>query len=617
MKPTIHLLSTKFVCLVIGAIPILASIVSPVRLKHSFSELVPICTLQGSGFQSGYQGSRVTTRGVVHGDRDDSSLRGFFLQDENCDGNPYTSDGIFVYLGERVDVVGSGDRVEVTGVLQEYYGLTEIVVSQGDVKVISSGNPLPIPLELNPPFDDLESSKYLERLEGMRVKLSDSVTVGPTDNNGHSWLVRSDLGIGRVFQGDPRGTGEIICAGDEGSESISPQVKVGDRITDLVGAQDYRGGEYCLQLFQTANVYPSVQYTPSILINFAREGQVAISDLEFNIATFNLANLFDTVDDPATEDTVLSAQEYQRRLAKRALTIHDSLLEPELIAIQEAENLEVLQALTLRPEIIANYEFIHQDGPDQRGLDIGLLYRTDRIIILDSQVHQGCTKLVDGLGPDGNHDVYNPTNAMTCDTNADGVLDGNRLFSRPPLIVELLVCAEICYGPGIEIDRDFDQAEPVYLIVNHWKSKLEDSEVTEYTLPRRIDQALFVRSLVEEIFSADSQANIILLGDLNDHPESQPLAIVSDILSNQFSRLPRGERYTYVYRGRSQILDHILVLMKPELAPIAFNPIHINADYPIAFEKVDSTFYRSSDHDPLLMTFGAPGFVHYLPLVYR
>jgi predicted extracellular nuclease len=57
--------------------------------------------------------------------------------------------------------------------------------------------------------------------------------------------------------------------------------------------------------------------------------------------------------------------------------------------------------------------------------------------------------------------------------------------------------------------------------------------------------------------------------------------------------------------------------MKPELAPTGFHPVHINADYPVAFENVDNTVYRSSDHDLLLLTFGVPEYVHFLPVLQR
>jgi predicted extracellular nuclease len=110
-----------------------------------------ICQIQGDGFVSPYLNAAVTTHGVVIADFDSTSKKGFYIQDENCDSDAGTSDGIFVYLGSRILVVDVGDQIEVTGSVYEYYGLTEIAADHLDVTVISRGNPLPVPVELNPP----------------------------------------------------------------------------------------------------------------------------------------------------------------------------------------------------------------------------------------------------------------------------------------------------------------------------------------------------------------------------------------------------------------------------------------------------------------------------------
>ena len=182
------------------------------------SEIIPICEIQGDGFSSPYVGETLTAGGIVHTDLDETWKNGFFMQDEDCDEDPTTSDGIYVYLGEKGDVVDSGEYVEVSGTVQEYYGLTELSASPEDVTVLSSGNPLPVVLDLTPPFNNDVSRVYFESVEGMLVKVDQALTVGPT-NYSHpykyrSWLVRSDLGIERVFQDDPMGTGEIICVED-------------------------------------------------------------------------------------------------------------------------------------------------------------------------------------------------------------------------------------------------------------------------------------------------------------------------------------------------------------------------------------------------------------------
>jgi hypothetical protein len=119
------------------------SFLLPAGLWQGFSPVawIPICAIQGSGLTSPYQGRTVVTRGEVTLDLDDAWQRGFYLQAENCDSSPATSDGLFVYLGDRLNVVNSGDLVEVRGIVNEYYGLTEILAAPEDVQVLSSGNP--------------------------------------------------------------------------------------------------------------------------------------------------------------------------------------------------------------------------------------------------------------------------------------------------------------------------------------------------------------------------------------------------------------------------------------------------------------------------------------------
>jgi hypothetical protein len=143
------------------------------------------------------------------------------------------------------------------------------------------------------------------------------------------------------------------------------------------------------------------------------------------------------VDEPGKTDPIPSTEDYTLQLDKLAEAIHDDLMEPTIIGVQEAENLKVLADLAARPESRDEYEAVLVDGPDARGIEVGLLYRVDQVRVLEYEARQGCTTLVDGLGPDVNLDVLDPVNDITCDSDGDGVLDGNRLFSRRPLVVNL------------------------------------------------------------------------------------------------------------------------------------------------------------------------------------
>jgi hypothetical protein len=581
-------------------------------LSHSLtqdSSFTTTCQVQGSGFHSPYAGKSVRTKGVVYADLDQTSRRGFFIQTENCDGNQATSDGLFIYLGAAQDIVKPGDQVEVAGLVQEYFGRTEINAAPADVRILSPGQPLPLPVDLAPPFGNREAVSYLETLEGMYVKLADSRVVGPTDGDDQTWVVRADLGIDRVFPDDPAGTGAVVCVDDSGLYEVAPEAKVGDRVLDLYGSLDYSGGLYCMALAGRPSVWQSVQGLDTSAVRHQPRlqpaGSIAAEEIAapggsgFSIATFNLADLFDTVDDQANDDTVLSASEYQRRLQKRALAIHSALGEPEIIAVQEVENGAVLQALLLRPEILTDYSTLWIDGPDERGIDVALLFRPDRVEAVGHQVRQGCTRLVDGFGPDGNRDILDPQNTITCDSDGDGRMDGNRLFSRPPLIVRLSVCRGTCNqvtsGPAGAAG-----AQEIWLIANHFKSKVEDGEVAQYTLNRRIEEARFVAGLVDEIL-AHPAANLVVLGDLNDLPGSQPLQILIEKgLRDPWENVARPHRYSYNYHGVSQVLDYTLVHLSLPLSLVKLEPVPINADYPVAYEDIGASLYRSSDHDPLL-----------------
>jgi predicted extracellular nuclease len=573
--------------------------------------LVKICTLQGDGFVSPFVGQAVRTQGVVYADLDQTSWMGFFMQYPNCDGDSATSDGLFVYLGESVQLVEAGDLIEVSGIINEYYGLTEVVSTPSDVTILSQGNALPIELELDPPFDNQAALSYFEALEGMRVGLGSGRVVGPTNNFDRTWLTRADLDIWHVFHDDPTGTGELICLDDGGLYELSPEAKVGDLVNELVGALDYSYGAYRVQALNPPSLIQEGSST---------EGSATqpLSNASFRAATFNLANLFDDQDDPLTEDSDLSLPEYQRRLHKRALAIHDALGEPTLLAVQEVENQVVLEDLLAQPEIQAEYGYLWQDGPDRRGIDLALLYRSDQVSILSSQVRQGCTTLIDGFGPDGNLDLGEPSNDITCDTDGDLILDGNRLFSRPPLVARVTVCPDGC--PMAYQSENIAASETIelWLIATHFKSKVQDTDQVKYTADRRLQQAEFVAELVNEILASQANAHVLVLGDLNDYPDSAPLsALTGGSLVDLSGQIQKSERYTYIYEGISFVMDYGLLHASPGLFPTVVNAVHINADYPYNLWGDESTLLRSSDHDPLFVDLTLIGNYLYLPVIIK
>ena len=140
------------------------------------------------------------------------------------------------------------------------------------------------------------------------------------------------------------------------------------------------------------------------------------------------------------------------------------------------------------------------------------------------------------------------------------------------------------------------------VIANHFNSKGGDQNADgRFQFPfqssavQRAGQANAVHDFVQKTIDVDRKANVIVLGDLNDFQFSPALSVlrtgVADglgpsILTDLISTLPVDQRYTYVFNGVSQVLDHILVTSG--VSGVEYEVVHINAEY------TDQV----SDHDP-------------------
>jgi hypothetical protein len=101
---------------------------------------------------------------------------------------------------------------------------------------------------------------------------------------------------------------------------------------------------------------------------------------------------------------------------------------------------------------------------------------------------------------------------------------------------------------------------------------------------------------VETLLKIDPNSKIIVLGDLNDFHFSSPLeTLKGDLLHNLIETLPIEERYTYIYEGNSQVLDHILVSEALYTQLLSVDILHLNSEF--------DYWHRFSDHDPIVATF--------------
>ena len=169
----------------------------------------------------------------------------------------------------------------------------------------------------------------------------------------------------------------------------------------------------------------------------------------------------------------------------------------------------------------------------------------------------------------------------------------DELTSRPPLVLTTTV--QLASGP-----------QTITLINNHFLSLSAGEEATE---PQRAAQAAWNVTLVEQILADDPLAQVVVLGDLNSFYQTLPLdTLQAGGLRHVFEfALAAGEDlpYTYIFEGKTQALDHILLTEGLFARVTAVTPLHINADYPLA-DPADTSARHVSDHDPLVVRLSFP-----------
>jgi hypothetical protein len=208
------------------------------------------------------------------------------------------------------------------------------------------------------------------------------------------------------------------------------------------------------------------------------------------IAFYNLENLFDTIDTPDVLDEEFTPEgpnkwtgaKYLEKIDNMALAIsrigEDDGWKggPAVLGVAEIENRAVLEDLAAHPLLReSNYQIIHYDSPDLRGVDVALMYRPRFFRVTASASYE----------------------LDLADEN------GEKIYTRDQLIVSGL----------------FD-GEPMHFLVAHWPSR-SGGEAT--TRSRRNAAAALSRRLVDSLMTIDPQAKVFVMGDLNDDPTDESL----------------------------------------------------------------------------------------------
>ncbi|MDN3024811.1 endonuclease/exonuclease/phosphatase family protein [Streptomyces sp. S.PB5] len=558
--------------------------------------------IQGTTRVSPYAGKAVTrVPGIVTGVRTSGS-KGYWIQDPEADTDARTSEGLFVYTGSATPTVAVGDSVLVTGKVTEYYpssssqSVTEI--TGPTVTVLSSGNALPAPVALNtttvpdaytpdaaggsidalPLEPTAYALDFYESLEGERTTFTDARVVGATTAYDELWVtVKPDehptTRGGTVYSAyDQPNTGRLKVMSLD-STAAFPTANVGDALSGTTtGPLDYSTyGGYNVQATQLGTLVPA---------GLKREVTRRQKGNELAVATYNVENL-----------DALDAQEKFDRLAEGVAV---NLNSPDIVALEEIQDdngatndgtLTSEATLTRFTDAIRaaggprySWRYITPENSTDGGEPGGnirqvFLFNAKRVAFQDRAGGDATTATTVVKTRKGARLTYSPGRINPTSDAWDS--------SRKPLVGEFVF-----------------HGESVFVIANHFTSKGGDQPLhgryqqpTRSSETQRAAQAAEVNTFVKSLLAADKHAKAVVLGDLNDYEFSGTVTTLTDggVLTPLITTLPAAERYTYVFDGNSQTLDHTLTT--PAVTHFDYDVVHINAEF------AD----QASDHDPQIV----------------
>ncbi|MFD9075708.1 endonuclease/exonuclease/phosphatase family protein [Streptomyces lasiicapitis] len=590
---------------------LLATTATASGVSGASAEGARVHDIQGTTRLSPLVGQQVSdVPGIVTGVRGYGS-KGFWIQDTRADGDRATSEGIFVYTSSA-PTVKTGDAVKVSGTVTEYVpggassgnqSLTQI--TKPTVTVESSGNALPAPVTVDaksvpsayaPKGDPAAGNSvnalplkprsyaldHYESLEGMNVRVGSSRVVGATDPYSELWVTvkphESATGRGGARYGSygSQNTGRLqIQQLAPVSEQPFPKADVGDVLTGgAEGPLDFNQfGGYTL----TARTLGKIADK-----GLEREKTRPQRKGELAVATYNVENL-DPGDPQAKFDALASA-------------VVTNLAAPDIVALEEIQD---------------------NNGAKNDGTvaaDQTLKKFTDAIVAAGGPRYEWRTvdpeNNKDGGEPGGNIRqvfLFNPERVSFTDrgagdaTTATGVVragKGAALTHSPGRIAPADAAWTNSRKP---LAGEFSfRGRTVFVIANHFASKGGDESLTSHHQPpvrssetQRVRQGEAVNSFVREIRAVRKDADVLVVGDINDFEFSATTKALEagGALRAGIKTLPRSERYSYVFQGNSQVLDQILV--SPGVGPFRYDSVHVNAEFA----------EQNSDHDPQVVRF--------------
>ncbi|WP_041824441.1 MULTISPECIES: endonuclease/exonuclease/phosphatase family protein [Streptomycetaceae] len=591
----------------IGALCAAALAAGLLAVPEASAAPIRIHDIQGTTRISPFAGRDVTgVSGIVTGVRGYGSSKGFWMQDPHPDADPATSEGVFVFTS-ATPAVRVGDSVTVDATVTEYYpggasdgGQSVTELSRPKVTVVSSGNPVPAPVVLRSrdiptryapdahggsiEHLPLRPAEYaldrFESLEGMNVEVDDARVVGPTDAYHELWVTAKPRQHptprgGTVYTGyrDPDSGRIQVQSLIPLAQRPFPQANTGDTLTGATaGPLDYNQfGGYTIAA-TTLGTLRSGGLKPEVTRK-QRRGELAV-------ATYNVENLA-----PGDSDT-----KYQR-LATGVVT---NLAAPDIVALEEiqdnsgaADDGTVAADRTVAKFVAAvkaaggpSYDWRSIDPVDdadggQPGGNIRQVFLFDPARVSFTDIPGGDATTPVGVTREHGHA------RLTASPGRIEPGDAAWTTSRKPLAGQFSF-----------------HGRTVFVIANHFNSKGGDQGLDSRFQPpartsetQRVRQARVEHDFVAKLLAADRHADVIALGDLNDYQFSGALKTLTagGVLTDLMNSLPADQRYSYVYQGNSQVLDHILT--SPAIHRPDYDVVHINAEFA----------GQTSDHDPQIV----------------
>jgi hypothetical protein len=562
----------------------------------------PIYDIQGSGLAAAITGT-VTTQGVVVGDFEGSSgLQGFYLQDLTGDGNPSTSDGIFVFTG-NTDLVSEGQVVRVNAYARERFNQTTLNGTNSNASAVSAANIVycgtgsVAPTEISLPVTSLND---LEAYEGMLVTFPQDLYISEYFNYDRfgELVLTSQRFMTPTAEFEP-GPDAIQAAQsfllsritlDDGRSTQNPDPAIhpngsvfdldnlfrgGDILRNVTGVLGYDFNLYRIQPTQGADYVP---------VN-PRTAQPEDVGGSLKVASFNVLNYFTTLNSRGAN----TPEEFTRQRDKIIAAL--AIIDADVVGLMEIENNTAAIA-----DLVDGLNGSMGAGT-YAYLDTGVI-GTDEIKVAF---------------------IYKPASVSLLGEYA--ILDS----SVDPRFIDTK------NRPALAQTFMDDSTGGIFtVVVNHLKSKGSacdgDPDLGDGAGNCNLTRKAAAEALVDWLATdptGSGDDDFLIIGDLNSYDKEDPIDAIlagSDDLpgtADDYTDLVyafKGEyAYSYVFDGQVGYLDHALASAGLIDEVTGVTTWHINADeadlidYDMTFKQdaQDALYapdpYRSSDHDPVII----------------